>query len=487
MRNDLLIMFWLNGRIQFVARKRGHSPLLWACEESVDLENAAELARVVTEAIRQTSFAGKNLAIVLEHPALTQQLVETPPAKGRDLENFIDRQVDQLKIFPEEGAWGFHPAHPTRSSHSVILYLLPARLREGLRAAAREAGLHLLILVPPSELLMQLIAESTSKDTENWLLAVDLYGTVSLVAARSDGALLLSRSLHSSWNEEPERIASQINRSMVFIRQQFGVDITRVHLMGHGAAKAAAAMATAGFPVTSAPPEAESSWPLLVSSISPKVSANLITRAQQRAPRRRLELMVCAAALALATLFSLVASLGVEWKLQQMSRKVAGMQPLLSDLRQRKAHLHQESERLKANVELASYVRNQRLPPIPAIFLAYLSGKLPDELVLTRLHVARVDQFSGLKKPPPRGRWTLRLEGCASWQAASSADPANVQRAYLNLVDELAKGPFQVLITNRTSLFAPRRQKPSWTTSAQDQSEHFAIEGYLGENPSQPP
>lgn len=483
MLKDLLVFTWLNGQIRFVSVSRGQPIATWECEENIQLENEIELARVISAAVEQTNYRGKKIALVLEHPKLTQQLLETPPATGRDLDLFVERQVDQLKIFDEKAAWSFQVAHPTRGSNSVILYLLPESIRKGLIAAAHASGLHLLMVVSPSAMFYPLIADLPMRETETALLVVEINGTTSLVAGRKDGELFLTRSLQCNWENEPDRVASQINRSTVFIRQQFGVDVSRVHLIGKGAMAAAPAMQEKiDLPITTETPGiSSSSWPLLVAGFPPRMSANLITREQQRAPQKRVENLVTAAAMSLLTAAALACTLGVEFRIFRAARKIHSLQPKLAELRITKADLDKSFQLLKDDAQLTGFIRSKPLPAIPAIFLSYLSSKIPSELILTRLQVSRADQFTAEKgaAPPPPG-WTVRLEGTVSWQATAEDENTSVRQAYATLANELQDGPFKVLITDRTKQFVPQRHKPNWSTSSRDQSEQFFIEGVIG-------
>ena len=486
MHKDLLVFTWLNGKVRFVSISRGQPVATWEPEQQVDSEDPAVLQALISEAIKQTDYTGKQLAIVLEHAKLTQQLQETPPATGRDLDLFIERQVDSLKIFEEKAAWSYHVGHPTRGSNSVILYLLPESLRTALITATKAAGLHLIILTAPSALFYPLIADLQMDEQETVLLAVEIQGTTSLVAGRKDGELYLTRSLHYSWESDADRVASQINRSTVFIRQQFGADIARIHLVGNGADEAATAMKEkVSAPITTeASGVASSSWPLLVASFPPRMSANLITRQQQQAPGRRIQNIITTSVLGVLSVASIAVSLSVEMRVYNAHRQVLSFQQKLGDLRIQKADLDKGFKALHEEAKLANFIKNKQLPPIPAIFLSYLSGVFPQELLLTKLHVRRVDPFSGDKNAPKQGRWSVRLEGSVSWQATGDEDPAAARNAYATLARELSNGPFRLSITEKTRLFDPQRHKPTWSTSAKDETDHFFIEGVVGKQPN---
>lgn len=483
MQKDLLVLTWLNGHAQFISVSAGRVVSSWESAERVDLvDPSANMVDFFQAARSRTRYAGKNLAIVLAHPQLTQQLLETPPAKGRDLELFIERQVDQLKICEGEVAWSFQKTHPIKDSSGLVLYLLPKVYCDRLIHAAQRSGLHLVGLVAPSALLSRQVAQLPLEGDGIALLLAETRGTTSIVAARKDGTIFLARSLHCSWDKDPERIASQINRSTVFLRQQFGFDVSQIVLFGKGSKALTVVMQEkVELPVTLYDEEvAPAHWVKhLMESLAEDTSANLISREQQQAPHRRVMVALTAGLLTLLSVVSVTVALWIEWQVRTEIGQLANLQPKLTDLQMRKVDLDERLEKLAAQEQLTAFITGQQLPPAPGLFLTYLADVLPDELLLTKLEVKRLDRLSGEKDAPEDGWWSVRLEGGVSWDASGETASSEVQAAYLALSNELTDGPFHLSITERTRQFAPPREKPGWAVSNRSGADQFFIEGLM--------
>src|SRR5688572_25595668 len=121
MNSTLLSLSLLNGQLNAAAFNRGKVAGQWVSSEPVSDFNgfATTLARIVEE----THFTGNQVSLVLAHPRLTQQLVETPPIKGWNLSAFLERRVKQFKSLAADAAWSYQPTLPTKNAQAVLLHL----------------------------------------------------------------------------------------------------------------------------------------------------------------------------------------------------------------------------------------------------------------------------------------------------------------------------------------------------------------------------
>ena len=95
-------------------------------ERSTDrlLEETDPRTRANLISLDRTYFA----RVVGERLTFAQQLVESPPIKGRNLKLFLQSRVKQLKPFPSDAAWSYQPTLPTRNAQAMLLHLLPSEL-----------------------------------------------------------------------------------------------------------------------------------------------------------------------------------------------------------------------------------------------------------------------------------------------------------------------------------------------------------------------
>src|SRR5947207_13624011 len=94
---------WVHGRFQAVASLGGRNVGAWTCPRPV-LEGE-DFDEALGEAVRETGFTGTRVVVVLEHRSLLFHVQETPPAKGRLLEQLLQRLVSQSRFFEERAAW----------------------------------------------------------------------------------------------------------------------------------------------------------------------------------------------------------------------------------------------------------------------------------------------------------------------------------------------------------------------------------------------
>lgn len=485
--------------MRFVSGQNGEAVSTWECPgEPEDLgKESFNLPSVLRTAVQETGFKGRHIGMVLEHGKLTQQLLSTPPAKGRDLELYIARQVDQLKVVDEEVSMSWVETNPIKESKGLVLYLFPKPLREKLIVDCREAGLHLLMLVAPTALLGSDLAELPIADDEIAMIAAQAGQTTAIVIGGRGGAFFLARSLRCIWNDSPRRLNSELNRSTIFLRQQYGRDIDSVWLVGDGAEQHAQQMSLGDdesveqmrsgtrFSINVSPARfSPYYWAERLLAFSPESDANVIDREQRNAPRRKMFVQISGGVICLLLVLSLAVVALVEFQIRSATKELAALQSKDLSLKGRKEKLEQQLDRLEEEKEIIRLVGEEQLPPVSGWFLSHLAGVLPEELVLTKVEVHRVDQLTeeGADKAPPEGSWEARLEGFGI--VTSEAPPDKVKGAYQSLCDELVAGPFNFEITDRTDQFAPRSLE-SWISTngtPADNAKQFYIQGVMGGN-----
>src|SRR5436190_3363621 len=232
-----LSVSWLNGQLKFMHVRDDLTVATWESSGRVeDLGTPAlDLPAVLREAVQQTGFTGTNVALVVEHPLLIHQLVDMPPAQGKEALLYIERLVKQCKISEEEMAWGWQPAESIKGNKGLVLYMFPQRLQDQLIQGCRGAGLHLLVMVSTTVVLGSQLAELPLEDGEIALLAAEIEGKTAVVVGRKQGPIFSERSVRHSWHKDPTRVVLEVNRSILFVKQQFGADVQSICLFGPGA------------------------------------------------------------------------------------------------------------------------------------------------------------------------------------------------------------------------------------------------------------
>src|SRR5258705_6073031 len=139
------------------------------------------------------------------------------------LSKLVQRQAQQQKFFPGEAAWAYQSCAASKNSQRVLLHLFPRLLLNQFVQGCKANNLHLTWVLPPSAVLHRQMTQLGLENEEVGHLAAVTGGFTTLVIGRGDGQILLARTLPGTWNEDAERLALDLNRTMLFVNQQYGV------------------------------------------------------------------------------------------------------------------------------------------------------------------------------------------------------------------------------------------------------------------------
>jgi hypothetical protein len=512
MPDKTLSLSWLNGQLKFLHVRDDLTVATWECSGQVeDLGTPAlDLPELLREAVEQTGYSGKNVALVLEHPQLIHQLVDMPPAQGREQVLYIERLVAQWKISEGETAWGWQPAESIKLNKGVVLYMFPKLLQDQLIEGCRTAGLHLMVMVSTTVVLGSQLAELPLVDNEIVLLAAEIEGKTALVVGRKEGPVFSERSVRHCWHKDPARIVLEISRSIRFVKQQFGADVNSICFFGPGAEQQRELLAKeAEVPVRVSPVAfTPFYWAEQLLKIPPGTLPNLISQRQREAPRRRALARITGFLTgALLVIPALVLTVWIETRVQAESNAVTKIRPHEVRLQAQKDDLQKRIAELKQKKELIQLINGPKLPPIPGWILVYIANNIPHELLLTELQVKRMDDISegggaaparksaspakaakvtptGSPEAPPGGLWSVRLVGDGKAAPAGETAAPNVFEIFERWVNQLTTGPIHLKITKKTPPTAQTGKSAEWLmTGGQSQGAPrrppFIIEGVI--------
>ena len=445
---------WLRGQFAAVALHRGEIAGTWQAPEPV--EQVEKIADCLRQAVQQTGFQGSTVHFVLAHAKLTHQLVDIPEARGSALRGLVQRQVEKLKVFDEPAAWTFEKAETAKNSASALVHLLPRTILYGLGGEVEKAGLHLVSAIPTTSILHSQFGRLPLANSEVGLLVADIAGSTTLVVARREGPLFLARSLDASRARGPAALAVDLNRTLLFVNQQFGVNVKGAWLFGPSLTEGIGELRPQiQVPIEPSPEEyTPLYWAQESLRIAPELTANLVSAQQIRAPQRR-ALLKLTTVLAIVAVTTMVAAAGWFYLRARHEGK------LIDNLRIQAAQLQSEHQSLQRDfLELANrerFVRQilqDRPGPIPIWFLAYLGEITPSQLTVTNLQVRR-----------ETNAWRVRISGMLQPQIAPSASA--LLRAAAELSEKLRTGPFQArILPPAEEKLRPKPQRVKSATSA---------------------
>ena len=428
-----LSVSWLNRQFKAVAVHRGVIAGTW--EHPGEAEFTGNFDELLREAVQKTGYTGVNVSLLLTYPRLVQQVVDLPPAKGALLDKLVARQAQQQKFFTGEAAWAYEPAVSSKTSQRVILHLIPRSLLDQFVESCRRNDLHLTSVMPPSVVLQQQIPRLPLEKGEAVLLAAETGGSTTVVIGQGDGQVLLARTLPGNWNENAERLALDLNRTILFANEKYGVALHQgVWIFGQGAQTQAGIIdSNMQISVRISPLEYN---PLYWAAEAPKLrsppSPNFISSRLQKAPQRRVFARVVAACTAIIVAASLGASAFFLIRARQEKRNLAVVASQFARLESKRNELQRVDAELSRKKRVVQLVSGDRPPPAPAWLLAYLSEAVPSDLVVTNLQVKREEGF-----------WKVKLAGTPQ-QGVKHPDAQPVSYSVALLKSRLAGPPFHL-------------------------------------------
>jgi hypothetical protein len=420
---------WFGKQLIALAVHRGVVAGTWTASE-IDENDFTELLR---QAVAGTGYRGKTVSLVLAHPRLVQQLLDVPQVKGAVLRRVIQRQAEQQKIFAGEAVWDYQEAVSSKGSR-IVLHLFPKELLDRFTQGCARNGLHLVSAVPVSAILQQQATKIGLEKTDVALLAGDTGGLTSTVVCKGDGQLILARTIAITGSDGPDRCGLDLNRTSAYSTQQSGVIINQgILLFGSAPDKQAAALQPhVQLPICPAPVKADEAFWLRESlKLKAENTPNFITPMMQKAPQRRQFARVVAVGAAALVL----GCLGVSaFLIQQTRQELASLEPLRSRVTQLQAQRQEMASKygeLERKEQILTMVVDNRLPPVPAWVLGYISDVVPSNLVVTNLNVKWQNSH-----------WRLQLAGTA--QNVPGSAPGAFASSVSTLNERLIKGPLHL-------------------------------------------
>jgi len=478
MNETLLSVSWLNGHVRAVAVHHGKAVAAW--EKPDVVADVNEFGSVLTEAVSKTGYDGVQVGMVVAHPRLAQQLVETPALKRSKLKWFLYHRAKRLKSFDADAVWSYQTALPTKSAGALVLQILPKPLVDQLAVACHQAGLRLTRVFPTSAILQRQLPALPLAADDVALVAAETNGTTTVVIGRKDGQIYLARSLSNSWNVYPDRVNVDLNRTILYAKQQFGVSVSQVWLVGGVPPTQIQTMQTAlKVPVKAVqPPPLPTFWNQELANLSAEDTNNFLTTEQQQAPKRRVMLTVTSILIALLALAALGSVAVVHVISRYRTAQYARLEEQVRHLQARKVELQQRETTLQQQKQFAFVVTDQMVPPVPGWFLGFMGDAVPDELLLTQVQLKREDD-----------RWLVQVKGSVQSVTNQPLETALAEATAL-LKERLTNGPFHVRLLSDTEAqaVAPTNARPAGPVAVQaapaaapgpDQEDQFYLQGVM--------
>ncbi len=461
--SDQLGIVWLRGTLHVGVRRQRKTLGQWS--SPVPVRTVEEFATALDTALANVKFEGTDTFLVYEGDQFVHQVEAAPGFSANATKTYLQSRVDRYAKEKGPVLWVPQPATGPKEEKAFLLHLMPRAFYNQLRRIFIARRLDLTRIFPMVVPVQREMNGFPIPRGMPALVAAEVADATIIVVAQMGGPLLFTRTILASLEEAPERVAIEINRSLLYAKQQFNVSVDRIWLVTRTgrANEEVSAKCGAGKMVMVLPTQPEE-WVVNASRVARTHPVNLISgyiRRKRRDQFIRLGLMAIGW-LSLANLGQKLWDANERWGWERgRLEAVASREPELTEERDRLAVRNRKLEEERA---LRERITQETLPPVPPKLLVHLATVLPPDVRLTDF---------GVKWNEETAAWTFQCEGLIV------GDDDSAREALMALQRHLAKGPLRIRFAENQTGFG--RAAMGGNSSAVTQ-QRFNLEGTLFEN-----
>jgi hypothetical protein len=395
-RTDCVVGFaWLRRTLQATVFLRQSALESWTAPGPV--RSFEEFESAVGAALAALGVADGEAFLLLEQAELRHRIESAPAFSPQAARSYLAARIGRQEETGGALLWCAQPTATARQDTSFLLHLLPAAFYENVDRCCAARGLRLSRIFP---LAVPLALELLAEPGRSRLIAVETDGATTIAVA-AGGRLAFARTLEASWILEAPRVAMEVNRSLLYAKQQLGALVQEVRLLGDEAAVAEVrARCGEGREIAAGVP-CPGDWLQRLVDLSSRDPRNLLAALQQREAK----VEVFRAAVAASCWILLISLAALAWNevrdARADRRHVATLRQEAGALRAERAAFLAQDRRAAEDSALLQAAAG-RLPPVPLRAVTAVASLLPPEIRLTDFQV---------EWEPKAAAWSFRLAG----------------------------------------------------------------------------
>lgn len=461
--SDQFGIIWLRGTLHVGVRRQRKTLGQWSSPTPV--RTVEEFAAALDIALAQLKFEGTDTFLVYEGDQFVHQAEAAPSFSANVTKTYLQSRVDRYAKERGPVLWVQQPATGPKEEKAFLLHMMPRAFYNQLRRVFISRRLDLTRIFPMVVPVQREMNGFPIPSGMPALIAAEVADATIIVVAQAKGPLLFTRTILASLEEAPERVAIEINRSLLYAKQQFNVSVDRIWLVTRtGRANEEVTAKCGGGKMVMVLPTQPEEWVVNASRVARTHPVNLIAgyiRRKRRDQFIRIGLMAIGW-LSLANFGQKLWDSHERWGWERTRLEaVASREPELTAERDR---LALRNGKLEAERALQQRISQETLPPVPPKLLAHVSAVLPPDARLTEFVVKWNDDT---------GAWTFQCEGLIV------GDDDSAREALAAFQRHLAKGPLHIRFSENQAGFG--RAAVGGASAAVTQ-QRFNLEGTLFEN-----
>lgn len=460
---DQLGIVWLRGTLHLGVMRQRKTLGRWSSPEPV--RTVEEFATALDIALADLKFLGTDTFLVFEGEAFVHQAETAPSFSPSATKAYLQSRVDRYVKEHGRVLWVAQPAVGPKEERTWILHLMAQEFYDQLRRVFLFRRLDLTRILPMVVPVQREMGGFPIPRGMPALVAAEVADATVIVVAQAGGPVLFTRTILASLEEAPARVAIEINRSLLYAKQQFNVSVDRIWLATRTgrASDEVSAKCGAGKMVMVLPTQPDE-WVQSAARVARTHPVNLIAGYIQRKRRDRFIRvgLIVAGWLALAALGSNLWDANQRW--QEERQRLEALQLRAPDLEATRDRLAARNQSVDTERALRQRLATAALPPVPARLLAHLAGVLPADAHLSSFSVKWLEES---------GAWSFQCEGQIAGEDESAREAIGALQRHL------AKGPLRIRFLENQG--GPGRASFGGGSAATSQ-QRFTLEGLLFEN-----
>jgi hypothetical protein len=358
------------------------------------------------------NFKGENVSMVIVAPSIDYLVIKTPPMKQKDLHLFLNRKAHSTK--GDAHAWCYTSLQIPNKEDNIYLHLVPEEYRAVFLKFCNNRKYQPVYLVPLAA-VTPLLLESNHSDNLEMVAAAAGESTFLVIGKKN--APYLIREVPYNWLVEEQatldRLSREIQRTVLFTRQQYNKQITTIRFIGSQSEKAKALAGTiSGTEIFS--DDNNIHWALLPYLQSPTKPDNLIPKDILGYNKRKRMTFAFIIMIFLFFMFSISLEIFYQFTNHKIVNAInkSNVRDDISQLLNQKMELDIKRSEILTNNGLSESIVRQKFDPVTGWFAGYATDCLPDSLYLSRFLINR-DSIESC--------WNFEIEGYAPRNSISAA------------------------------------------------------------------
>jgi len=390
LKRPTLGISWVQGQFHAVFFENGICISRWRSENLI--HTPQDFKATVLEACKQLKVAqNSDVAMVYESDKLAHPFIQIPPMSGKDLTSFLTRRAPQEKAFSEDAAWSWTHTFAAKEGQGILLHLLPKEFRNNIIQTFEELKLYPKTLLPLSQVMAQHTLRLPVEENDVVAMLATFAGETDILITRGDGEILFIRDLGYNWQDNIDVLVRDVDRSILYAKQQFGVAVNKLTAAGEGSADLHAELQSrVNLPMVSAPEDDHHAycWAMDICNLSPRRTSNLIPVNIQR---RRAEKLVLRLGIMTTSVLMISAALIVIQVeiLVANSAVVHNAKEKLASLTQDRDQWSDKLKALETSKNRLALLSKPNDAIYPAHFFTHLGNAIPDGLILSKATVTQ--------------------------------------------------------------------------------------------------